>query len=357
MSTRRLLLTCGIVTALVTSTVVSAGPAWGAPPANDDIGGAVVITDPLPFTFSESTVEATTSPEEAAFNSFCGAPVLEQGVWFTATPPQDGNIAVDVTASDYSVGILVLTGTPGALTPINCAPGRIGGPVTAGETYYLLIFGDGLTTATSGNLVMTVANSFPLSVRIASPVAPLTFDLEVIGATCDPGTFQVDEVLADNTPVTPLSVTVDPSDANRARMVLPADTPPGIAINASCVDGDETIISDPSFAFWAAIAVTKVVEGTPPPGSTFTVHVACFAEPGAPPVVEADLQFPASGGLQHVYSDVLGGECAFSEPVNGGALSTTIDPDRVPVFPDTPAVTVTNSFVACAVAIQPRFTG
>ena len=217
MAKRRVLLTCGVVIALVMSTVATAGPAWGAPPPNDDVGGAVVITEPLPFTFTESTVEATTSPEEAALNSFCGAPVFEHAVWFTATSTLDGNVAVDVSASDYSAGILVLTGTPGNFTPVNCAPGRISGPVTAGQTYFLVVFGDGLSTATSGNLVLTVAPSFPLNVRLESPVAPLTFGLELVGATCDPGTLQLDEVLAEGTPVTPLSFAVDPSDANRAR--------------------------------------------------------------------------------------------------------------------------------------------
>ena len=109
-------------------------------------------------------------------------------------------------------------------------------------------------------------------------------------------------------------------------MILASDTPPGgLNVNASCVSGGETIISDPASTFWVAIAVTKVVEGTPPPGSTFTVHVACSFEAGGTPVVEADLNYQSSGGLQYVYSDILGGDCAFTEPVNGGALSTRID--------------------------------
>ena len=131
-------------------------------------------------------MEATTSPEEGAFNSFCGAPAFEHAVWFTATSTLDGDVAVDVSASDYSAGILVLTGTPGDLTPINCGPGRIGGPVTAGQTYYLLVFGDGLTTPTSGNLVLTIANVFPLNIRLESPVAPLTFGLELAGGNVRP---------------------------------------------------------------------------------------------------------------------------------------------------------------------------
>ena len=175
MAKRRVLLTCGVVIVLVMSTVATAGPAWGAPPSNDDVGGAVVITEPLPFTFTESTVGRRPARRKRHSTASGGVPVFEQGVWFTATSTLDGNVAVDVTASDYSAGILVLTGTPGNFTPVNCAPGRISGPVTAGETYFLVVFGDGLSTTTSGNLVLTVAPSFPLNVRLESPVAPLTF--------------------------------------------------------------------------------------------------------------------------------------------------------------------------------------
>jgi hypothetical protein len=136
--------------------------ALAAVPINDDITGAVTITTPLPFTYSESTVDATTSAAEAAFNSFCGAPKLEHGVWFTATPTTNDFIQADVTASDYSAGILVLSGSPGNLTPLNCQPGTVSGPVQAGVTYFLLVFGDGLlTTATSGNLVLKVSEVAP----------------------------------------------------------------------------------------------------------------------------------------------------------------------------------------------------
>ena len=61
---------------------------------------------------------------------------------------------VDVTASDYAAGILVLTGEPGNLTPLICQPGTVSGPVTAGQTIYLVVFGDGTSEATSGQLVL-----------------------------------------------------------------------------------------------------------------------------------------------------------------------------------------------------------
>ena len=158
--------------------------------------------------------------------------------------------------------------------------------------------------------------------------------------------------------MTPLSFAVDPSDVNRGVY------DPGVG-HATGRSECQRVVRQwwrnghqrPRLRFWTAIAVTKVVEGTPPAGSTFTVHVACSFEAGGTPVVEADLNYQSSGGLQYVYSDLLGGDCAFTEPGNGGALSTTIEPDHVTVFPEASAVTVTNGFVQRAVVIQPRFTG
>ena len=138
----------GLAALLPTATTASA-----APPGNDDISGATAL-GPVPFNVEQDTTEATTSAEEAAFNAFCGAPVLEHGVWFSATATADANVVADVTASDYSAGILVLSGEPGNLSPLLCSPGVVSGPVVAGQTIYLLVFGDGVTAETSGQLVL-----------------------------------------------------------------------------------------------------------------------------------------------------------------------------------------------------------
>lgn len=130
--------------------------AEAAPPGNDDIAGSTLI-DGLPFHAEQDTTEATTSADESAWNDFCGAPTLEHGVWFTASVSADAtNVVVDTTASDYSTGILVLIGEPGSLEPVTCQPGILSGPVTAGQSVHLLIFGDGSTEATSGNLVLDI---------------------------------------------------------------------------------------------------------------------------------------------------------------------------------------------------------
>jgi hypothetical protein len=140
----------GLAALLPTASTASA-----APPDNDDFSGATVL-GPVPFHLEQDTTEATTSAEEAAFNDeFCGAPAFEHAVWFTATAIADSDsVVADVTGSDYAAGILVLTGEPGNFTALACQPGTVQGPVVAGQTIYLVVFGDGTSEATSGHLVL-----------------------------------------------------------------------------------------------------------------------------------------------------------------------------------------------------------
>jgi hypothetical protein len=123
------------------SLVVLSDPAMAAPPGNDDVTGATEITA-VPFSDVVDTTEATTTAEEATWNDFCGAPSMDHAVWYRASADADGTITIDATGSDYSAGILVLQGTPGAFTPVACQPGSITGPVSQGTEYYLMIFGD-----------------------------------------------------------------------------------------------------------------------------------------------------------------------------------------------------------------------
>lgn len=130
-----------------------ASVAHAAAPANDDIEGAIELS--VPELIALDTTEATTSALETEINNtFCGAPALEHGVWFTATPAESGTFAIDVTGSDYAAGIFVAQGSPGALEPLLCGPGIVSGFAEAGTTYYVLVFGDGTGGPTSGNLVV-----------------------------------------------------------------------------------------------------------------------------------------------------------------------------------------------------------
>lgn len=216
----------------------------------------------------------------------------------------------------------------------------------------------GLTTpaAAGGNLI----------VSLASPQEPLTFDVTLTIGDCNTGTFSIDAVTANGNPVTPISVTEDPSNPNHGVLVLPSDTEPGnIAVDASCIDGTTPVAGDGGVS-WAALAVTKAVVGEVPAGTTFQVHVGCvgglpgvragesdFTAQDVPPNFAVDLSYGAGGGVHYVYTDGPVA-CLITEPGNGGALSTTITPQLVLIpSPSAFAATVTNTFPELVVA----FTG
>ena len=157
-----------VAVALMTAgSVTTSGVAEAAPPPNDDITDATVI-DALPFSDTVDTTEATTSADEAALNALCGAPAMEQGVWYTATPQSDGYGVFDTTGSSYPTGILVLAGSPGSWVPLACGPGSVIGPRTAGVTLYFMVFG--YTQPSSGTLVVEVRDV------VAPPVIDVSVD-------------------------------------------------------------------------------------------------------------------------------------------------------------------------------------
>jgi hypothetical protein len=211
-----------------------------------------------------------------------------------------------------------------------------------------------------------------LDVELVSPVEPLTFSVDIVNIGCQAGTFDVTTVTANGTPVEPISVTEDPTDPTLATMVLPSDTPPGILlVVASCVSGGVPFtVTDTEE--WAALAITKSVVGTPPPGATFRVNADCvfdevpvtpvpveFGDPGAaelPDDFSADFAYDASGGLAYLYTD-HGIDCALTEPENGGASSVVIDPEVADIDePGAFEATVTNTFVE-PIVVAPTFTG
>ncbi len=69
--------------------------------ANDTAATAMAVAIPS-TTNEDTTVSDVTDPAETALNAFCGAPVVEHGVWFKVTPSASGFLAFDVTVSDYS---------------------------------------------------------------------------------------------------------------------------------------------------------------------------------------------------------------------------------------------------------------
>jgi hypothetical protein len=153
-------------------------PSAGAPksvkaPANDDIANAVEITA-LPFIDNLNTSEATTTADEPADPEdpavcFVGS----HTVWYKSTPSQNMTINANTFGSNFDTGIALYTGTPGALTFIECNDDVITGFFTqsnvnfdavAGQTYYFMVgsFGE----SPGGDLTFRVDVSVELGVTI-----------------------------------------------------------------------------------------------------------------------------------------------------------------------------------------------
>ncbi len=129
--------------ALVLGTVTAtAVPAWAAAPDNDGYAGRTVIGS-LPFNQTLDTSEATTDPDDAALNAYCGYPATDASVWYQVTAPTTGTMVLNLYQSSYSAGAVVATGSPGNWTVAGaCVSGYGTPPVVAGQTYTILAFDD-----------------------------------------------------------------------------------------------------------------------------------------------------------------------------------------------------------------------
>ena len=143
-----------LASALVAMALVplAAGAASAAPPGNDEVGGAVVLH--LGDRDQQDTTQATTNAGDEALNANCGAPATNASVWYQYTPAVKRNVALDVSQSDYSAGVMVFEGTPTADSLVACGPGGVGLSVAAGKTYYVMAFSD--TEVNGGNLVLAL---------------------------------------------------------------------------------------------------------------------------------------------------------------------------------------------------------
>lgn len=153
---------------LVAALSIGASPAVAAPPGNDTIAGATPVS--LGFSAASDTTEATTDAVDAQLNESCGAPATDASVWYSLTLPADSGVIVDVSASEYSAGVLVGVGTPGALSTVACGPGTVAFSAAAGTTYYVLAIddqGDGSGNGGTLNISFSAAPPPPtLSVTV-----------------------------------------------------------------------------------------------------------------------------------------------------------------------------------------------
>lgn len=151
----------GAVMLVAGTVLVGAAPAYAAAPTNDTFSGAIAINS-VPFNTTLDTQEATTDADDANANANCGAPATDASVWYSTTPAASGALVVDVSASSYSAGVLVVTGTPGAFQLVTCGPQTVAFPTVAGTTYYLLLIDDQFDGGgNGGTLVLNVIEAPP----------------------------------------------------------------------------------------------------------------------------------------------------------------------------------------------------
>lgn len=159
--------------------IATAGPAAAsAPPSNDTITGARVVPS-LPFSNTVDTTGATTGPADAQLNASNPActnpfsPTLNKTVWYKFTAGSAGGLGVDASASNYTVGVGIATGTPGALTVVACGLGTAVTPTVSGTTYW--INASDLFANTGGTL----------HIKFLVPPPPPTLNVTATGGTVD----------------------------------------------------------------------------------------------------------------------------------------------------------------------------
>jgi hypothetical protein len=149
--------------------LIAAPVAFAAAPGNDTWAGRTIVSS-LPFSETIDTTEATTDADDVEANAICGAPATDASVWYEFTPADDGALIVDVSASDYSSGVLVVTGAPGSFNIEACGPGGIAFEVFAGVAYSIMAIDD----QNDGS-----GNGGQLSITIDAAPPPPTFDVTV----------------------------------------------------------------------------------------------------------------------------------------------------------------------------------
>jgi hypothetical protein len=165
----RLTRAIAVLTVALLLLTLQALPALAAPPSNDTISGAAVVS--LGFSQELDTTEATTDANDFELNLGCGASATDASVWYSFTPATNGDVVVDVRGSDYSASVLVGTGTPGNLQTVRCGSGAVGFTAVAGTTYYILAVDD----QGDGNY----ANGGTLRISINAAPPPPTMDITV----------------------------------------------------------------------------------------------------------------------------------------------------------------------------------
>lgn len=97
------------------------GVAHAAPPANDAFADAIPVTEPLPFTDTQDTTDASLEADEPQLGDVnCGFDVGNT-VWYSYTPSATAVVAADTIGSDFDTVLGVWEGASlNALTLVGC---------------------------------------------------------------------------------------------------------------------------------------------------------------------------------------------------------------------------------------------
>src|SRR6266511_1966376 len=210
---RRTPTTMALAGTVLVAVILAASPALAAPPSNDTFSGAKVIT--VPFSETLDTTEATTDSDDGEANADCGAPATEASVWYSLTASSDGAVLVDVSDSNYSAGVIVVTGSPGSFSLQTCGPGSVVFGTSAGTTYSILAFDDVPGGGNGGQLAISVSEA-PPPPQVSVTINPLgRFDPYTGNATVS-GFFFVDGGLPCNVEASPWQATVFPDNGKFA---------------------------------------------------------------------------------------------------------------------------------------------
>ncbi len=166
---KRLMVLISLVTL---SSLAFAAPALAAAPAHDAYSDRIVIGS-LPFSDSIDTTEATSDIDDVEANADCGAPVTDASVWFELTASTDGYVLVDVSASDYSAGVIVVTGSPSSFSIENCGAGGTYFQALSGQTYAILVFDDQYDGVGNGGTLNVTIDVLPPPPTVELAVNPI----------------------------------------------------------------------------------------------------------------------------------------------------------------------------------------
>ncbi|MFL6026164.1 MAG: hypothetical protein ACJ72K_04465, partial [Friedmanniella sp.] len=139
--------------------------ATAAPPANDDIARATVIST-VPSRFTVDTRDATTGPTDGA--GCIGA----NSVWYRFQPTSNVTARAVTAGSDYDTVLAIFAGVPSELTQVACNDDRIGLAsgeqlqFAASQTYFLAIssYCGEESCSAGGHAVLRLYEPAPLSV-------------------------------------------------------------------------------------------------------------------------------------------------------------------------------------------------